>query len=248
MNTSTLVKQKFHFTFENLKEQYQKTLDYGYEIVRCVDYLKLKKEGLPQKLLVNRIDIDFSVKKARKLGEIFNELGIKGTFFIRLHAPEYNPFSFENYRIVRYLIDTGHEIGYHSEVVDQAAIWNENIVECFKRDLDVFKRMYGVDIKGVASHGGMTGLNNLDFWKDRKASDFGLLYEAYDKQPEFNIFQESFYVSDSEWTRWKCYNKGDRVDGDHRSLAEHIEDNHPILHVLIHSDTYFDNHFYENEK
>ena len=36
--------------------------------------------------------------------------------------------------------------------------------------------------EGVASHGGMTGLNNLDFWKDREPSDFGLTYEAYREQ------------------------------------------------------------------
>jgi hypothetical protein len=108
--------------------------------------------------------------------------------------------------------------------------------------------MFGIEIKGIASHGGMTGLNNLDFWKERKSSDFGLAYEAYDKEPEFNLFQESFYVSDSEWTRWKCYNKGKFVEGDRKSLSEHALDNHSILHFLIHPDTYYLEHFYDNEK
>jgi len=105
--------------------------------------------------------------------------------------------------------------------------------------------MFNIKICGVASHGGMTGLNNIDFWKDKKASNFGLLYEAYDKQQEFNLFDESFYISDSEWTRWKCYNKGKLVKGDNRSLAEHIEDNYSLIYCLIHSDTYFERHFYE---
>lgn len=61
----------------------------------CADKKVLSKE----KILINRVDIDFSVKKAVKLGKIFNDLGIKATFFIRLHAPEYNPFSFENYQL-----------------------------------------------------------------------------------------------------------------------------------------------------
>lgn len=236
---------KFHFTFKNLKAQYQKALDAGYRVITCAEYIDYKKSGATDKILINRIDIDLYSKKTLRLGQIFNKLDIKGSFFVRLHAPEYNPFSFENYKIIKYLIETGHEIGYHSEVIDQSIIWEEDAVECLKRDIEVINRMYNIKIKGVASHGGMTGLNNLDFWKDRKASDFGLLYEAYDHQPEFNAFQEAFYVSDSEWTRWKCYNKGVRVDGDHRTFGEHIEDNHPILHVLIHSDTYFDNHFYE---
>ncbi len=238
----------FQFTFENIKKEYKAVLDAGYTVITCADYVRLKKTGLHEKILVNRSDIDFSVKKAGRLGTIFNELGIKGTFFLRLHAPEYNPFSFENYRILKFLIESGHELGYHSEIVDQAAIWKEDTEANLLRDLEVMERMLTIKILGVASHGGATGLNNLDFWKDRKPSEFGLLYEGYDKQPEYNLFQESFYVSDSEWTRWKCYNKGNRVDGDHRSLSEHLVDEHPILHALIHPDTYFDNHFYDNEK
>lgn len=136
-------------------------------------------------------------------------------------------------------------MGYHSEIIDQATIWDEDAMDCLLRDIDIINRMFNIEVKGIASHGGMTGLNNLDFWQDKKASDFGLLFEAYDKQPEFNLFQESFFISDSEWTRWKCYNKGVRVDGDNRSMEEHLSDNHPLLHVLIHADTYFDRHFYE---
>lgn len=238
----------FHFTFLNLKAQYQKAIEVGYEVITCKEFYNKKKKGLPLKVLVNRVDIDFSIKKAARLVQIFNELKIKATFFVRLHAPEYNPFSFENYRIIKFLIESGHELGYHSEVIDESLIWNEDASLCFLKDIDIINRMFNIKIKGIASHGGLTGLNNLDFWKDKRASDFGLLYEAYDTSPEFNLFNESFYISDSEWTRWKCYNKGKRVEGDHRSLEEHLIDQHPLLHVLIHPDTYFDSHFYDNER
>ena len=204
-----------------------------------------QNEILPDKLIVNRIDIDYSVKRADRLGDIFNRLGIKGSFFIRLHAPEYNPFSFENYRIIKKLIDAGHEIGYHSEVIDQSIIWQESAEECLKRDIDIINRMFNIKISGVASHGGATGLNNLDFWKDKTAKDYGLLYEAYDKEDNFNLFDTSFYISDSEWTQWKCYDHGTLVLNDRRSLQKHLENNHKLIYLLIHSDTYFDNHVYE---
>ena len=32
-----------------------------------------------------------------------------------------------------------------------------------RRDVDVLNRILDISIRGVASHGGMTGLNNLDF-------------------------------------------------------------------------------------
>jgi hypothetical protein len=237
---------QFTFTFEYIESQIKATLEAGYHLVTCEEYFNLKSRGeVPKLCLVNRVDIDLSCKKARRLAEIFNRLGVKASFFVRLHAPEYNPFSFENYSVLKYIRDTGHEIGYHSEIIDQAAIWNEDPADCLTRDIQVLNRMLDIEVRGVASHGGTTGLNNLDFWKERSAKEFNLLYEAYEESDRFNLFKEAFYVSDSEWTRWKCYNKGKMVEGDRRSLGEHALDRHDLIYLLIHPDTYFEKHFYE---
>jgi hypothetical protein len=231
--------QQFQFTFEKLKKQYKEAINQDYEFIRCVDFIENRERNTDKKVIINRIDIDFSVKKAETLGIIFKELGICGSFFIRLHAPEYNPFSFENYRIIKTLIENGNEIGYHSEIVDQAAIWDESLEFNLIRDIDITNKMFNINIQGIASHGGMTGLNNLDFWKHHKTSDFGLKYEAYD------WFKDCFYLSDSEWTNWKCYKNGKHMTGDLRNLEEHIKDKHKLIYLLIHSDTYFYKHFYE---
>lgn len=236
------------FTFDYIRKEFERLQSFGYRFATCEEFVALKRSSLPPKLVVNRVDIDLSVKKAERLVDIFNALNIRATFFLRLHAPEYNPFSFENYRILKKMIATGHELGYHSEVVDQAMIWNEDAADCLRRDVRIINEMFKISITGVASHGGMTGLNNLDFWKDKKASDFGLLYEGYDKEPAFNLFQEGFYVSDSEWVRWKCYDKGALKAGDTRSLSDHAADGHPLIYSLIHPDTYFDHHFYDSER
>jgi hypothetical protein len=236
--------QPFQFTFANLEAQYSAALSAGYRFFTCAEYASRTTE-LPPKSIVHRVDVDYSLKKADRLRAMFDRLGITATFFVRLHAPEYNPFAFEEYRVMQAVRDGGHEIGYHSEIVDQAAIWGEDAAECLRRDIDVLNRMLGIRIKGIASHGGETGLNNLDFWKDRQASEFGLLYEAYDRSPMFNLFYDSFYVSDSEWTRWKCYNRGVLCEGDRRSFQEHLVDEHQLIYFLIHPDTYFDRHFYE---
>lgn len=235
---------KYKFTWNNIEEEYRFIIDNNYEVITCEEYV-LRKGTFKGKVLVNRIDIDFSVKKTEYLLNIFKKLNIKGTFFVRLHAPEYNPFSFESYRILRRLLDEGHELGYHSEIVDQSIIWGEDAEACLIRDLKVLGAMFDYEVKSVASHGGQTGFNNLDFWKARKPKEFGLLYEGYDKEPEFNIFQEAFYISDSEWTQWKCYNKGTLVENDRRSPSQHLQDGHELIHLLIHPDTYFTNHFYE---
>ncbi len=239
----------FKFTFKNLTLEYQLAIDAGYEIITCEEFSRKKKKDKKntlskQKIVVNRIDIDLSVKKAKVLLSIFNNLNIKGTFFIRLHASEYNPFSFENYKIIREIVDSGHEIGYHSEVIDQAFIWKEDAAKCLLRDIRVIEEIFSTKVKGVASHGGMTGLNNLDFWTYKKASDFGLLYEAYDEQPNFNLFNTSLYLSDSNWTYWKAYKNGSLLLNDNRSLSGHINESN-LIYLLIHPETYYYEHFYE---
>lgn len=235
---------EFQFTFEKLERQYEASLDSGYEFLTCHDYY-LRKAKLPPLAIVNRVDIDVSVRKAERLLEIFDRLRIKASFFVRLHANEYNPFSFENYRILKAIRDSGHEIGYHSEIVDQAVIWGEDASVCLRRDIDVLNRMFDIEIKGVASHGGMTGLNNLDFWRDQTPAEFGLAYEAYAKGDTFGLFESSFYISDSEWTRWKCYDRGKLCPDDRRSFEEHLHFKHALIYLLIHPDTYFRSHIYE---
>ena len=236
--------KKYSFTWENIEREYSECLKKGYQIITCEEYVQ-RKGKLTKKTVVNRIDIDFSIKKVTNLLGIFDRLNIKGTFFVRLHAPEYNPFSFEGYRVLKRLLDSGHELGYHSEIVDQSIIWGEEAEDCLIRDLKVLGNMFNYQVKSVASHGGNTGFNNLDFWKDKKPKEYNLLYEGYDKEPEYNLFQEAFYISDSEWTQWKCYNKGKLVENDRRSPKEHLADGHELIHLLIHPDTYFNNHFYE---
>lgn len=235
----------FIFTFKKIRKHFQTALDCGYRIITCREYIDYKKSNQKDKVLVNRVDIDFSCTKTKRLAMIFNEFNINASFFVRLHAPEYNPFSFENYRIFKFMRDSGFEIGYHSEIIDQSVIWDEDAGNCLRRDINILETMLDIKVHGVASHGGMTGLNNLDFWKDKKPSDFGLLYEAYDKNQEFDLFDNSLYVSDSSWTYWKCYNRGVLKEGDNRSLGEHCHDGAKVIYSLIHPDTYFDEHFYE---
>lgn len=234
------------FSYAYLTEQLAAALSAGYEFIACEDYVRLKAvNAIPPRAIVCRVDIDESCIKAGRLLGLFQSMNVRASFFVRLHASEYNPFSFANYEVLRAIRDAGYELGYHSEVVDQEQVWGEDAAECLQRDLHVLGAMLGVTVRGVASHGGLTTWNNLDFWKGRRPDEFGLLYEAYDRQPAFNLFWESFYLSDSEWTRWKCYDRGVLVQGDNRSLSEHVQDNHPLIYLLVHPDTYFERHPYE---
>lgn len=238
----------FVFSWANLRREYEKLLELGYTVVSCREFAEKRSSGepLPDLTLINRVDVDFSMKKAGILGSLFRELDITATFFVRLHAPEYNPFSFENYRVLRELTDSGFEIGLHSETIDAANIWGEDPVDCFERDLQALRTISGAEIVGSACHGGRTGFNNLDFWRDRVPADFGLTYEAYSDVEPFNLFQSSTYVSDSPWTYWKTYVHG-ALDADSRRSPSQVgSEKPPLLYLLVHPDTYFERHVYDH--
>ena len=182
-------------TFDHAHDQLRGVRDHGYAMMTIHEYIRLKRQNmLPPKVAVMRIDVDVSVRKCEPLCEVLSKLGIRGSFFFRLHAPRYNLFDFENYRILKVVRDAGHEIGLHSEIVDQSAIWQEDAAECLRRDLVVLSTMVGRPTYGVASHGDMTGYNNLDFWKERNPVEFGLEYEAHDDGPNFGLFRHSRYI------------------------------------------------------
>jgi len=231
------------FTFAYIEEQLATARRAGYEFIRCIDYV-VEKRNIPTKCVVMRVDIDENVAKTDRLLTIFSLLNIKATFFVRLHG-KYNPLEFSNFLIIKRIVEDGHELGYHSEIVDESEIWSEEPSTCLKRDLKIMSAAFGVEIQGVASHGGRTGLNNLDFWHDRSPKEFGLMYEAYDREPDFGLFHKSLYISDSEWTQWKSYLNGRLLVGDKRSLCEHLEIKQPLVYLLIHPETYFDRHPYD---
>jgi len=234
------------YTFKRLREQYSSLMCAGYNIMTCMDYIDAKRRGNAsgQKIVINRVDVDSSLSKCARLARMFDLLDIKASFFIRTQADEYNPLSFEAYNIIREIIDGGHEVGYHSEIVDCAAIWGSDPSVALIKNVSVLEVMYDIKINGVASHGGLTGNNNLSFWENRDAKEYGLEYEAYDKR-NLGAFDNSLYVSDSEFTRWKCYRNGILASGDLRSPAEHIPDKPELIYMLIHPENYYERHAYE---
>jgi len=232
------------FSFSSLEQQLSKALSFGYKFLTCHDYF-LDQVSKIDLTIVNRVDVDFSLRRAEILAEIFKKIGIRGTFFIRMHAPEYNPFSFDGFRIIKKIIENGNEIGLHTEVIDQSRIWNIPASEALRKDIDIFQKMFDVKLQGCACHGGITGNNNLDFFGENEVESFGLKYEAYGKIGRQNLFENSLYVSDSEWHKWKCFLNGDLLQGNQKSLGEHIENYPKLIYLLTHPDCHYVNNIYE---
>lgn len=227
------------FKFDHFREIFQKALDAGYEVITLRQFFA--DDYKSDKILVNRIDVDFDPKRVRIMREIFDDLNIKGSFYFRLHSKDYNIFAFENFNIIKELLESGHEVGLHSEIIDFEKICGQDAALTLQKEIKLFEEQFDFKMNGVASHGDYTGFNNLDFWKNNNAADFGLSYEAYDKK----LWEHSFYISDSLIKGWKSYTNGTLNENDHRCPCQVFENDHPVIYLLTHPFCFYRSHFHE---
>jgi len=229
-----------NFTFANYANIFRAITLEGYRAITMRDFFAGKYND-DERLLVSRVDVDVKIDRVPRLLAIYETLNIRATFFLRFHAPTYNLLSFGNVAIVQDLVTAGHEVGLHTELSDAEGLCSIDGVALLKREVDLLETLIGTKVFGTASHGDMTGYNNLDFWRTHSAADFGLLYEGYDEL----LWKHSRYVSDSEWTRWKAYDGGALISDDRRSPAEHAAEKPRVLHVLTHPESWYERYIYE---
>jgi hypothetical protein len=215
-------------------------LESGYRVITVREYF----DGAfvsGEKILVNRVDVDVKIDRLPRFLEIYKRLGIRASIYVRLHAPTYNLLSFGNLAIMRDLVEAGNEIGLHTEMSDAQGLCVIDGASLLRREISLLELVTGAPVYGTASHGDMTGLNNLHFWLTHSPLEFGLLYEAYDKK----LWENCRYVSDSEWVVWKAYHDGKLIAGDRRSPLEHAREGVPVLHVLTHPESWYDRYIFE---
>ena len=96
--------------------------------------------GVPGVLL--RHDIDISLVLSHRMALIENSLGVRATYFVMVSSEFYNPAEAAQIRLLRGLVDLGHEIGLHFDgstygfsnnfdlgrAIDAEAKWLENLV------------------------------------------------------------------------------------------------------------------------
>ncbi len=228
------------FTFEYYETIFQEALKKEYQIITLKEFFANEYDN-NKKILVNRIDVDIRIDRLKEFYKIFKKLTIKASIYVRLHAPNYNLLSIGNINIIKDLIALGCEIGLHTELKDLQGYCNVNATKALKQEIALLESIFDTKIYGTASHGDMTFYNNLDFWKEHRAKEFNLLYEAYDEK----LWKNCLYVSDSEWTQWKAYKNGVLLENDRRDPIEHMQDEPKNLHILTHPESWYYNYIYE---
>lgn len=213
--------------------------DGGYQFLRCGDWRRDPAPPAPTAVL--RHDVESHPARAARMGELEAQLGIRSTFFVRVHANEYNPLGFETLAVVRDLHAMGHEIGLHAEPTD---VWRATGLDrdtSIRIGMAVLAAAIGAPIEGMASHRDVTPDNNLEWLSSRPASSFGLRYEAYGD--ELGLFRTSTYVTDGHFWYWRRFENGVITD-DQSCLCRHFLARRPRLYALVHPNVWYDRHYH----
>ena len=134
------------FTFEYYRDMLNNALMMGYKITSMKDYKKVY-----DKHILIRHDLDFTLENVPIFSTIENELGISGTYFVRINAKNYNPFSHNNSKIIKSLIEKNHEIGLHIEP-DYYKNMDLEYVDYINVLINLFEKTFKIEIKGISTH------------------------------------------------------------------------------------------------
>jgi hypothetical protein len=168
----------------------QRALDSGYRVASLAAYYADRRTPA----LIIRHDVDVSLETAAQMARIEHDLGVRTSYFIRVHAAGYNPFSRASYAALLWLRDSGFDLGLHHEVgvfpLVTAAGGRPAVQEHLRRELVSLETILDRPMRSVAMHLPKHGTAPLT-QADLEAC--GVLYEA-----GAEVFNEgASFVSDS---------------------------------------------------
>jgi len=139
------------------------------------EYFSLKLK--PDRFCIIRHDVDRMPRRAMRMAELENRLGVHATYFFRIKRNTFRP------DIIRSISELGHEIGYHYESLSDAKGNFDLALADFAQNLEKIRRI--APVQTVVMHGRpLSKYDNLDLWRmpdarSRRKDSFGLLGEVY---------------------------------------------------------------------
>jgi hypothetical protein len=228
------------FALSHLNEALLLAQARGYTFLTCADYAASRPTG--EKMIVMRHDVDALPTRALEVGQTEASIGIRSSFFFRVHSNEYNAFGYDTMMVIRRLAAMGHEIGLHAEPRDFAAAIGLDPDPVLTAGARMLEAISGVEVRGVACHNDITPDNNLHHFVAGKAASLGFNYEAYDREG-LDLFYRAAYVTDGHYWRWRTYLEGELSD-DTRCFCKHVADGASLLYVLVHPHIWYSKHFH----
>lgn len=165
-----------------------------------------------------RHDLDASVVRAADIAAVEKEVGVRTTYFLRLHSTFYNPLETKTHSLIRGIIGHGHKLGLHFEAGFHRIATKRELEAALERDRRVVEEWFGVGVAAFSFHNPQ-GDGMLGFDSDT----YGGMVNTYGTH-----LKEYKYVSDSNgyWRHDRLYNI--------------LNGGPPRLHVLTHPEWWTD--------
>ena len=135
-----------------------------------------------------RHDCDMSLNRARAVAELDAQYGVRSTFFILPHSEFYNILELGQTRLVREIINFGHDIGLHFDVNFHLGTQNVfNFEKAIEQDTKLLEDLAETKIDSFSFHNPTPEILEFD------ASEYSGLINCYSKE----IRETIDYASDS---------------------------------------------------
>ena len=124
-----------------------------------------------EKYAIIRHDVDRPPENVLAMAKLEHELGIKSTYFFRIKEKLF----IEN--VISCVMELGHEVGYHYEVLDKAKGDYTVAIKIFEDEWNIFKKW---NSETICMHGNpLSKFNNRDIWMKYDFKDYVVIGEAY---------------------------------------------------------------------
>lgn len=200
------------FSLKYYNDSILSALKKNYIFTSCKNYDSLDIED--SKVVLLRHDVDFNLENALNIAKIEKDLNITSTFFIRLHARNYNILEYKNFNIIKKIISMGHEIGLHFEP-DFYINHNGCISKYIEIEVKFLSSLLNQKIIGASVHEPSRRGNIIN---NEVISKTSLKYESY-------LIPKTYkYISDSGG-RWR---EGDLLEWVNKDINKLYVNTHPV--------------------
>ena len=143
-------------------------------------------KNVPNSYFILRHDIDYCLSAAYDLAYFESKKGLRASYFLLLSSNNYNLLSEDSRDFPKKLIDLGHEVGLHYDIMAMSNDNNMSKKDSLMFEIEILSNLSGKDIKSIAMHN--PSIYGADFFADEK--DF------------INVYNDKFtkdikYFSDS---------------------------------------------------
>lgn len=204
--------ERCEFSFDHYGYIISQLKNNGHEFVFFTD------QPRSDKYIYLRHDVDRSLEKAAAMAAWEQKLGVKATYFVRLHSRYYNCYSFPGLMALRSIMNAGHEIGLHTEFYDIAKVLGDDGSAVFAREKRILEEIIERPVRVFSPHRTTGSTNTDEILKQLRTlrSDNQMLC-TYDERFQHNVK----YISDSSGI-WR------------EGCPCGYLDRHPRLQMLVH--------------